>query len=246
MKRCSWEKYLLCSALCFGFGRLVCKEWPSWGRSKPCSPGGAQMFPSRQGYLGGMFFSMDSYDGGSGCLVLSVPREKAWFVNLYWWIIFSSTAEGGHLTNFINCWWWIAVTCRNYWTTLSNSPALQVSFSLYSVIFFTGCQNAWWFLKVICAAIFVLTVVNDKLFHMATWIEWFCLNSLFAHSFPIKFFQISLHCSLFKLHLLLLLDFVCVYETPLLAQAVDGDLLLLSQGGELYLKMQIIIHTLRT
>lgn len=64
------------------------KGWPPWGRSQSCSHGVAQVSPGRWGHLAVMYFSMDSYASGRGCLVLFAPSEKRWFVNLYWWIIF--------------------------------------------------------------------------------------------------------------------------------------------------------------
>ena len=60
-----------------------------WERSKPCSHGVAQVSPGKwRTHLSRICFSMDSYAGGKGCLVLSDPCEKRWFVNLYWWMIF--------------------------------------------------------------------------------------------------------------------------------------------------------------
>lgn len=122
--------------ICWRFG----KGWCLWEGSKTCSHGMAQVSFGRWGCFAGMCFFRESCASGRGCLVLSAAVERSDLWACTGELFSSMTAEGGYLTNFMNCWWWIGVTCRNYWTALSRSSVLQVSFNLYSGIFFTGYQ----------------------------------------------------------------------------------------------------------
>lgn len=90
---------------CFSTLFLVLEHWScretgleeyvgGWGKGDPPRKGQAwlswvaQVSTGMWGCLTVTYFSMDSFASGRRWLVLSIPCEKRWFVNLYYWIIF--------------------------------------------------------------------------------------------------------------------------------------------------------------
>lgn len=190
--------------------------------------------PGRWGCLAEPCFSMDNCIGGRVCLDMICEvllDSRRWLSAQFHKVPVMDWPDVRELLNHS-----VQQTSELLLSpTLSSSP----SFSSYKLL---KCLAVLKMLKVIYTAIFVLTVLNDKLFHLASWIEWFCLSSLFAHSFSIKFFPISLHCPIFKFCLLLLLDFlVCLGP---FSASYWWWFSMVKERGELDIRMPAIGYTL--